>query len=188
VDNKKLIGLDLDGVIIDHTPLKLKLAKKFGFELKSEETHSEIIKTIIDRPILEQIKWDLYHNPEFFKSSSLMPGARSGLLRLKKRNLPFILISRRSEPKEAIETMKHHGLWPKFFNENNAFFIAEPEDKNIKAHEMSVTHFVDDEIEVLKKLTDVKDKFLFDCFNNFRGIKDYIRVASWEELMNYFVN
>lgn len=186
--NKKIIGLDMDGVIINHTSLKLKLAEQFGFKLKPKETHSEVIKTIVSQPILEQIKWNLYDNPNFLKAISLMPGAKSGLSQFKKINLPFVLISRRKDSKLAIEVLKFHELWPKFFNTRNTFFVSEPEDKNIKARELGVTHYVDDEFSVLEKLNDVENKFLFDCFGNFEEIKKYTRVASWDELTNYFVN
>lgn len=199
VDNQKIIGLDLDGVIINHAPLKMKLAKKFGFKLKPEETPSEIIKSIVERPVLDKLLQILYHDPRFFKTTSLMPGVKLGLLKLQKNNLPFVLISRRREPISAIEALKHHGLWPKFFNEKNAFFVVEPEDKNIKAREMGVTHYADDDTGILEKLVDVKNRFLFDNLGAFsaqgetsplRGGENtigYTRVKSWKELIEHFL-
>lgn len=185
--DKKIIGFDLDGVIINHAPSKIELAKKLGFNLKLRDTPSEIIKTIIDPASLKELQQNLYHNPKFFKTAPLMTGAESGLLKLKKRGLPFILISRRSEPKSAIESLKHHGLWPKFFNKNNTFFVAEPEDKNIKAREFGVTHYADDESRVLEKLTNVKNKFLFDNLGVFDNVHDYVSVKSWDELVEHFL-
>ena len=102
------IGFDMDGVIIDHTVSKLKLAEKFGFKLKPEETHSEIIKTLIKDNLLREIQYTLYHDPDFYKSSPLMNGAKDGLKLIKKQNLPFVLISRRRDPKIAIKTLKFH--------------------------------------------------------------------------------
>lgn len=186
-DNKKSIGFDLDGVIFNHAPVKIKLAKKFGFKLKPNQTQSEIIKTLIDASTLKQIQKHLYHNPDFLKSTLLMKGVKSGLLKLKKNNLPFVLISRRSEPEIAIATLKYHRLWPKFFNKNNAFFVMEAEDKNIKAREVGVTHYVDDELRVLEKLVDVKNRFLFDNLGAFENNNGYIRVKSWRELVGHFM-
>lgn len=181
------IGFDLDGVILNHAPVKIKLAKKFGFNLKPEETPSEIIKTVIDNLMLQELQKKLYHDPIFFKSAPLMKGVKSGLLKLKKNNSPFVLISRRREPDLAISSLKHHGLWPKFFNENNTFFVSEPEDKNIKAREIGVTHYADDEIGVLEKLVDVKKKFLFDNLGVFKDTNGYTRVSSWKELIKHFL-
>ena len=161
VDNKKIIGFDLDGVIINHMPAKIKLAKEFGFNLKPKQTPSEIIEFIIKRPVLDQFLQTLYYDSRFFKTAFLMRGVKSGLSKLQENDLPFVLISRRHEPKATIIALKYHGLWPKFFNENNTFFVAKPEDKNVKAREIGVTHYVDDEASVLEKLVDVKNRFLF---------------------------
>lgn len=184
--NKKFIGFDMDGVIIDHTASKLKLAEKFGLKLKPEEAQSEIIDTIIKDPLLREIKNILYHDPKFYKSSPLMNGAKEGLKLIKKQKLPFVLISRRRDPKIAIKTLKFHGLWPNIFNSKNAFFVREPEDKNVKAKEIGVTHYIDDETGVLEKLVDVKNRFLFDSFNVFKNNKNYTRLKSWEELLKLF--
>lgn len=178
------IGFDMDGVIIDHTASKLKLAKKFGLKLKPEETHSKIIRTLIKEPMLREIQYTLYHDPDFYKFSPLMSGAKEGLRLIKKEKLPFVLISRRKDPKIAIKTLKFHGLWPKTFNYKNTFFVKEPEDKNIKAKELGVTHYIDDETSVLEKLVDVKNKFLFDNFGAFKSSKNYKKVSSWSEFLN----
>jgi len=188
VDNKKIIGLDMDGVIIDHTLAKIKLAKNFGFNLKPHETHPDIIKKIIAEPFLKKIKYTLYDDPDFYKSSLLMDGAKDGLKYIKKQNLPFVLISRRIDSSGAIKVLKFHGLWPQFFNKDNAFFVAEPEDKNVKAKEIGVTHYVDDQAHVIEKLIDVKNRFLFDNLGAFQDIVGYTRVKSWKELIRHFIN
>lgn len=187
VNKKKIIGFDLDGVIINHAPAKIKLAKRFGLKLKLAQTQSEIIKTLVNNQTLKLIQKHLYHDPEFLKSIPLMKGAKSGLLKLKNKNLSFVLISRRSEPEMAMAALKYHKLWPGFFNDKNAFFVAELEDKNIKAREIGVTHYVDDETGVLEKLVDVENRFLFDNLGIFKNTNGYIRVESWKELMEHFL-
>ncbi len=180
------IGFDMDGVIIDHTAFKLKLAEKFGFKLKPKETHPDIIKKIIKDPVLREIKRTLYEDSRFSKSSLLMDGAKYGLELIKKQNLPFVLISRRKDPKTSIQTLRFHGLWPNIFNSKNAFFVSEPEDKNIKAKELGITHYIDDQVDILEHLVDVKNKFLFDSFDIFKNNKNYSRLTSWEELLKLF--
>lgn len=180
-----LIGLDMDGVIIDHTTSKLKLAEKFGFKLKPEETHPDIIKTIIKDPILKEIKRTLYEDPDFCKFSILINGAKNGLKFIKKQKLPFVLISRRKNPDIAIKTLKFHKLWPKYFNSKNTFFVLNPEDKNVIAKEVGVTHYIDDQIGILEKLGNVKNKFLFDIFGVLKNSKNYNKIDSWNEFLSY---
>lgn len=187
VDNKKFIGFDMDGVIIDHTVSKLKLAEKFGFKLKPKETHSEIISKIIDKSVYPKFQQVLYYDPKIFKKTPLMIGARAGLNTIKKSGIPFVLLSRRRQPEATILILKHYNLWPRFFNESNTFFVAEPEDKNIKARGLGVTHYVDDETGVLEKLVDVKNRFLFDNLGAFENTSDYTRVESWKELIGHFL-
>lgn len=187
INSTKIIGLDMDGVIIDHTKSRIDLARRFGIKLKAEETHPEIIKTIIDKPILDKIKDILYHEPDFTSFSPLMIGAKIALKKIKKQKLPFFLISRRIEPEVAVKTLKFYNLWPEFFNNKNTFFVAEAEDKNIKAKELGITHYIDDELEIIKKLLDVKNKFLFDYLNIFNDSKNYKRVNSWEKLTEHIL-
>lgn len=187
VDNKKIIGFDLDGVIINHAPTKIRLAREFGFELKPEETHSEIIGKIFNKSAYLKFQQALYYNPKIFKKTPLMIGARRGLNIIKKSAIPFVLISRRRNPEATIEVLKYYELWPRFFNNDNAFFVVKPEDKNIKAREMGVTHYADDETQILEKLIDVKNRFLFDNIGAFENNSSYILVKSWKELMNHFL-
>jgi len=185
--DKKFIGLDLDGVILNHAPLKIKLARKFGFKLKPEETPSEIMETIVGEQVFDKLQIMAFSDPKFFNSAPLMPGVKLALVSLKKNNLPFVLISRRRDSNIAISSLKHHGLWPKFFNEKNAFFVIKPEDKNIKAREMGVTHYADDVTGILEKMVDVKNKFLFDNLGAFENTKGCTRVKSWKELIGHFL-
>lgn len=172
----KIIGFDLDGVIIDHTALKLRLAAERGFGLKPEQTPSDIIKCVIPPPILDELKKALYHNPKIAYTSPLMAGAKNNLAKIKGRKIPYFLISRRKDAKVAVNLLKRRGLWPEYFNKNNSFFVLKPEDKNIKALELGITHYIDDEITVLEQLTDIKNKFLFDRFNVFKDAEHYTRI------------
>ncbi|MBI5421403.1 MAG: hypothetical protein HZA35_03815 [Parcubacteria group bacterium] len=52
----KQFGFDMDGVIIDHTEMKMRLAKDFGFDLKPEETPADVLRTIMPREQLDVLK------------------------------------------------------------------------------------------------------------------------------------
>lgn len=183
---KLVIGFDLDDVIIDHTKTKLYLAEKLGWELKPEQTPSEVIKKIIPPEPLRKIKKSLYDDPKVAFLSSLMPDVKTTLVKIKELKLPYFLISRRQRPTIAIALLELRGLWPKFFNMRNSFFVKEDKDKNAKAVELGITHYIDNKLEVLEKLADVKNKFLFDKFNISQDTDSYTRIKSWSELIDYF--
>lgn len=185
--DKRIIGFDLDGVIIDHTKSRIKFAKKQGWDLKPEQTHPEILKNIIPNEHLREIQKLLYYHSKFSLLSNLMAGAKNGLMLTKKKKIPFFLISRRRSSGVAIKFLKHHGFWPAYFNKKNSFFVLEPEDKNQKAAELGITHYIDDELNVLDKLVDVRNRFLFDYLNIFKKSDRYIRVSSWKELIGHIL-
>ena len=180
VDNM-IIGFDMDGVILDHTSTKLILAKKFGLNITEKETPSEIIKTLMPLPKYRKFQIDLNDNPKFKYLAPPMSGVKTVLTSIVKSGLPYFLISRRKKEASAIKILKHHDLWPKYFNKTNAFFVKTPEDKNIKALELGITHYIDDEQKVLNALVSVKNKFLFDHLDVFKN-SGYARVKSWKEI------
>lgn len=184
----KIIGLDLDGVIADHTMQKINLAKQLGVRLRPEETPSDIIKSVMPLEFVRKLQFMLYEDPDTALCSPLMDGAHEALSKIAQNNIPYFLISRRRRPELAIKLLEMHGLWPLYFKENNSFFVREPEDKNIKARELGVTHYVDDEIKVLEKLADVRYKFLFDSLRIPRAENSvFTKVSSWSDLLGYLI-
>ncbi len=187
VDNL-IVGLDMDGVVIDSTENKIRFAKKFGFDLKPEETPAAVLDNLVPADILPEIQQLLYHRPETALTASVMSGADEGLERLKSSGTPYFLISRRKDPEIARELLKRRGLWPRYFNEQNAFFVVTPEDKNVKATELGVNIYLDDEPHVLEKLSFVKRRFLFDRFGLFADFPFvHKKVGSWEEFLRFFL-
>ena len=135
---------------------------------------------------VRKLQFMLYENPDTALMSPLMSGAHEALSKMQKLNVPYFLISRRRKPELAIKLLEMHGLWPLYFSERNSFFVREPEDKNVKAKELGVTHYVDDEIKVLEKLADVRYKFLFDSLR-ISKTEDYTKVSSWSDLLGYLL-
>lgn len=180
----KIIGFDLDGVILDHTYNKIRLAKSFGFKLSPKDTHSEIIKNIIPKLTWDKMQVILYDDPKISLQSRLMRGVMPVLAKVKNR-FPYFLISRRRSAGSAIRIMKQKGLWPKFFNEGNTFFVLKRTDKNKIAKKLGVTHYIDDQVSVLKELADIKNKALFDNLNLFPELTKFRRINSWEELLDF---
>ncbi len=178
-----VIGFDLDGVIIDHTQKKILWAAAYGHNLKPEQTPAEVIEKLLPPDQLDEIKYLLYSHPEKSLEQPLMPGVQGALRLLQLKNIPLYLISRRKSGDLAKELLKIHNLWPRYFNEANTFFVDGKEDKDIKAKELGITHYVDDEYPVLDVLQSVKDRFLFDSCHVWGDLKKYPKIHSWPELI-----
>lgn len=178
---KKILGFDLDGVIVDHTETKIKLAKKKGFALKKEDTPSDVIKSLIPEGLMRDIQHELYSKNS---DQPLIDGSLKTLKKIKSGGIKYYLISRRHEGaarEMAVMIMKKRGLWPEIFNEQNVFFVNSPEEKNSTAESLAITHYVDDEENVLNKMTFVEGRILFDNFNT-KKETPYKKVSSWEEI------
>jgi len=183
----KILGFDMDGVIVDNCPLKVRIAKDLGYKITLTDAPSEIISKILKPEDVRKLQLALYHNLETSLDAELMPGIVTLLNKIQESQTPFFLISRRLEPNIAVELLKARGIWPKYFNKSNAFFVVEPEDKNIKAKELGATHYVDDETKILAILKDVPNKFLFDNLGVHSHSDAYTKVASHAELAKYFL-
>lgn len=181
VDKKPVVGFDMDGVILDNADSKLRIARKLGFNIKLHHTPSEIIRTVLPQVVLEKLQKLLYDNHKVALSTPLMRGARKILADLDKRNIPIFLISRRKIPEVAVKILRKHSLWPRYFNENNSFFVDEPKDKNTRAAKLGITHYIDDELKVLNVLSKVPNRFLFDQFNVFEEAEHYTKINSWAQ-------
>lgn len=184
INKKILLGLDLDGVILDHSQNKVELARQMGFELALSDTPSDIMKTKIDKSAFESIAAKIYSDEKMARHTPLMPHAKEGLHFLKSTGVPYVLISLRNPTGCALISLKFYGLWPDYFDNTNTFFVAEKKDKDTKAKAIGVTHFVDDEWSVIEELKSVPQKFLFDpllAYGNLEG--DFYKVQSWNELI-----
>ncbi|MBI2062283.1 MAG: hypothetical protein HYT64_01140 [Candidatus Yanofskybacteria bacterium] len=191
VDNK-VIGFDMDGVVFDHTENKIRAAKKFGILLKKKQTPSILVKEFFSPSDYEKFKKYFYDDIAKTYKPNLMPGVKEVLELVKKRQIQFYLISRQKYPQKAIGILSFYGLWPKYFNRKNTFFVLEPEDKEIKANALGITHYIDDEQKVLDVLHSVPNKILFDPLGIFKNpspfgkVRDknsgYARVKSWKEV------
>ncbi len=184
----KIIGFDMDGVIIDNTANKIKLAKQFGVDLKAEDTPADFIERVLPEEVLAKIRPLLYDDPVFALEAGIVAGAKEGLERVKNSGQSYFLISRRRNSPLAIKLLEKRGIWPTYFNRQNAFFVNEPEEKNAHAIRLGIDLYVDDQPSVLEKLSAVKTRLLFDSFNKFGDLSfvDH-KVRSWGELLAHLL-
>lgn len=156
------IGLDLDGVLIDHTAQKILLARELGVNIRPAQTNTAVLSGLMDHDKYVQLQDRLYNDPVVSLRSPLMEGASDMLSTLARQGIRFTLVSRRRKPDWAKHILEHHGLRPGFLYDDNTYFVGRPEEKNHVALRLGITHYLDDEIKVLKHLEDVPNKFLMD--------------------------
>ena len=180
-DSGMFLGFDLDGVIIDHTLVKIELAKKFGLTVNKRQTHADNLYRLLGPTKYNEFKHYLYDDPQIAVAGVLMPGANFVLRSLKKRKIPFVVISRRKGNHDIpVNLLRKCGLWPDVFNWQNVFFVQDREGKNTKAVSLGISHFMDDELRALEQLVDVPMKYLFDPY---KAISDccFRRIVSWRQ-------
>ncbi|MFA6364848.1 MAG: hypothetical protein WCW78_00400 [Candidatus Paceibacterota bacterium] len=181
------IGLDMDGVLIDHTGIRIKLAKEYGFALIPKDTPSDILRTILPDKERWAIQNTIYNDPLVSLEAPLIKNVEESLKRLTELEIPFFLISRRKDANLAMRLLEARGIWPRYFNPENTHFVITPEDKDTEAIKLGITHYVDDETKVLKALNSVPHKILFDPYDA-QEEGDYVRAHSWEDVMQHFLN
>lgn len=179
---KRLLGFDLDGVVIDQIPNRIRVVRSLGVDLSPQEASSDAIASLMSQREVEKIQDSLYYDPVVALTAPLVAGVERVLGSMSAAESPYVLISRRRDPSLAIELMKKLGIWPRYFSERNAFFVRGREEKNRLARELGVTCYVDDQPSVLDALVDVPERILLDPYEAHMDTK-FIRVASWEEFL-----
>ncbi len=177
-----VIGFDLDGVIFDHTQNKIRIASQYGYKLTPEDTHAELMGGLFPPEIYHEIKSALYDEADGNNAAPLMSGAFAGLATLKEKGIPYFLVSLQKNPMHAMHLIELHGLWGEYFTPENTYFVRNGDEKHQIARGLNVTHFIDDEPNILEVMTTIKNRVLFDTRDLFSEKTEYKRVKSWSEL------
>lgn len=183
MNKKVIVGFDLDGVIVDHFPNKAIVVKRLGFSIKTKDLASDILnkKLSVDAG---RIAGDfLYDNMRSALKPELFEGVFDVLQFVQAKDIRYFLISRRGDPLKGIKLLQKRDLWPGFFNSRNAFFVETISDKNKKAAELGVSHYIDDQPSVLKELKSVRNRFLFDPYDSYGRPRRYQKISSWKEFL-----
>ena len=176
------IGSDFDGTIIDHSFQKIKLAKKYNYDLRPFETYSDIMKSIIPKDTAKEIQKSIYG--ELTLSSPITDFAKEVLEELTEIFNPIKIISRRgvydNGPKYAIEWMRKYVIPP--IKVEDVFFVLEDVEKDELAKKLKINVYIDDKESVLDKMPFVKYRFHF--YPHGVDIKSkYPVVRSWREFL-----
>jgi phosphoglycolate phosphatase-like HAD superfamily hydrolase len=179
-----VVGFDLDGVIIDHTQNKMQIALRYGIQLTPAATHAEHMGAHFTPEMYREIKTQLYDSHDSTDealAAPLMQGAFDALATLKERGIPYFLVSLQKNPMHAAHLLEQRGLWGTYFTPENTFFAKNAEEKYAIAMRLGVTHFVDDEPNVLDIMHAIPERILFDARSLFPEKTAYLHVQNWGE-------
>ena len=184
------IGLDLDGVIIDHTSNRIFKSKELGYDVKPFQTPTHLIKTILAPDHYKELQAFTYGPASL--SAFVMDGATEHLGKLASEN-EFFIISRRNiydgGDKLGLKWLENNGIF-NFIPEKNIFFVAHDEKgaKNVMAKKLGLEVYLDDQLKILEEIPDVKTRVLFDQHNVSTPPSPYAKVVSWPEFANLVGN
>lgn len=177
-----IIGFDLDGVIIDHTQNKMQIASRYGIPLAPEDTHAEHMGAHFTPELYREIKSQLYDSTHEALGAPLMAGAFATLAKLREQGIQYFLVSLQKNPMHASHLLEERGLWGTYFTPENTLFAKNADEKHALASQIGVTHFIDDEPNILDIMTTIPYRILFDSRSLFPDKNEYEHVHSWSEL------
>lgn len=170
------IGLDLDGVIIDHTANKLRLARERGFELEPWQTNANLMGQFLPTEEYDEIKREAY--AQLTASAEPVPGALEAIAEL--TGELFIVSARRADSvRHAQDWLDRHRLYD-YIPAERIFFCADESEKKTHCHRLGLHFYLDDKIQVLNQLPFSVQRTLFDhhAVAERLSVPEEIRVAA----------
>ena len=152
------IGIDFDGVIVDHRPHKLRLAGELGFALESWQTNTNVMHDYLSEEAYRSVQKPLYD--ELTVLAPPVSGALETLARLPGEL--YVISARRPESAASARAwMVKNGLHAIVPSER-VIFCASGRDKREHCERLGISLFLDDKISYLGHLpTDIR-RVLFD--------------------------
>lgn len=163
--NPRILGLDLDGTLADHTFAKIALARELGYALLPPQTASEVLKNIMRPEHYRTLQTRLY--TDFAPHAPKAVGVQEALEELHALGWDFAVISRRGGDSQELARRWIMQEFDGLISDEHIFFVEDDSAKNAVAERERVLAYVDDQQEVLAYLSSVKYRLLFDPFENF---------------------
>ncbi len=152
------IGIDFDGVIIDHRPHKLRLAEALGFVLEPWQTNANVMERHLEDDSYRSVQKSLYG--ELTVQAPPVKDALETLARLPAEL--YVISARRPENVASARSWmaKHrlHDIVP----EDRVIFCSSGKDKREHVERLGISIFLDDKIAYLDFLPERVRRVLFD--------------------------
>jgi len=152
------IGLDFDGVIVDHRPHKLRLAGALGFALEPWQANTNVMRGYLSEDAYRSVQKPLYD--ELTVLAPPVAGALETLARLP-GELYVISARRPGNEVSARAWMEKNGLHA-FVPKERVIFCATGRDKRDHVERLGLSLFLDDKISYLGHLPETMTRVLFD--------------------------
>jgi len=174
------IGIDLDGVLIDHRDHKRQLAGEHGFELEPWQANSNVMDRHMPRDVYETLQEALYT-----RMTPLAPPVADALAVLPKIRAEMYIISARRpySVRYAQEWLLKHRIYDSVPAER-IFFCGTGDEKRGYCERLGISIFLDDKVSVLDALPGKTKRVLFDEDDIARQLDVHNRLqiaTTWQE-------
>ena len=176
------IGLDLDGVIVDHTAHKMRVAKTLGFAVRENQTHEAILKQLMPEEKYRALQAKVYGSMSM--SATPIISAKRTIRRLAREGHDLFIVSRRGEnAQDALLWLKRHRVLDSVARRNITFVNADA-GKAPAVKQYGIEIFLDDKPSVLDYLAAITHPVFFNNLKVNINSAQYTEVHSWEEFLN----
>lgn len=152
------IGIDLDGVLIDHREHKRKLASEYGIALEPWQTNANLMRKFVPEEVYRALQGALYGQltreaPPVFGSLEHLPQIKSEL---------YIVSARRADTiRFAQDWIAAHRVYDVVPAER-IYFCGSDAEKRGYCDRIGIDMFLDDKVSVLEALSGRTKRVLFD--------------------------
>ncbi len=178
------IGIDLDGVIIDHREHKQRLASGYGFALEPWQTNSNVMGQYVPDDIYQAIQEPLYM--QMTLEAPAVAGALEQLAALAAET--YIISARRPHTvRYAQDWLARHRVYD-LVPAERIYFCGGDDEKRGYCERLGIHVFLDDKVKVLDALPGKTKRVLFDEDDVAKrlNIEERLDIArSWPEFSAY---
>lgn len=178
---KQIIGFDFDGVIANQIPAKIKLAKKLGFAILPQQTHSNILQKIIGKSNYKKLAYSLYREETLkFKPCN---SVKTLIKKLKTRGSSLVIISARGKEESlfAQKWLKKQKLTA-FFDK---IIFCRKSEKHQFIRKYKANIYIDDSPEILMLCPKNITKVLYNhCEIDFGKKENWLVIKNFKELID----
>ena len=152
------IGIDLDGVLIDHTANKLLVAERLGYALEPWQVNSNLQRSLMSHEHVTAMQEEVYQGMTL--SAPPIPGALEHLRELE-GELYIVSARRLKVVRFAQQWLMRYGVFD-IIPAERIFFCESKHDKRAICDRLGITAFVDDQLDVLQLLSPRMKRILYD--------------------------
>lgn len=174
------IGIDLDGVLIDHREHKRKLAAEYGIALEPWQTNANVMGRFVPEEIYGAIQEPLY--TRLTLDAPPVAGALEHLPALKAEI--YIVSARRAESIRYAQNWLSSRRIYDFVPAERIHFCGGDEEKRGYCDRLAIDLFLDDKVRVLDALSGKIKRILFDedDIAAALGVEERLHIAkTWAE-------